>query len=400
MKIHEHQAKEILRRHGVSVPRGGPAFTADEAEEVARRLVVETGSETLVVKAQIHAGGRGKGRLREHPDTGGVKVVTGVAAARAMAEAMLGSTLVTVQTGPAGQKVGRVLIEQGLDIARELYLGLVVDRERRRVCVMASSEGGVEIEQVAARSPEKILKEWVDPAVGLMPFQARRLAYGLGLQGESARSAEQVMLGMARLFEAEDASLAEVNPLVVTGAGTVVALDAKLNLDDNADFRHKDRAALRDRAEEDATEAEAHEAGLSYVKLDGTVGCLVNGAGLAMSTMDIIKHSGGEPANFLDVGGGASQEAVTTAFKIILRDPKVKAIFVNIFGGIVRCDLIANGVLAAVKELGLEVPLVVRLEGTKVEEGRQILAASGLKITTAENMADGAEKVVRLAAGR
>ena len=398
MKIHEYQAKEILRRHGVPVPRGGHSFTVDEAEEVAKQLVAETGSETVVVKAQIHAGGRGKGRLKEHPEVGGVRVVTGVAAARAAAEQLLGNTLVTVQTGEDGQKVGRLLVEQGLDIANELYLGLVIDRDRRRICVMASAEGGVEIEKVAAETPEKILKEWIDPAVGLKPFQARRLAYGLGLKGDAAKEAVPVMIGLAELFQAEDASLAEINPLVVTGAGRVVALDAKLNLDDNAAYRHPLWSEMRDSSEEDGTEAEATSAGLSYVKLDGTVGCLVNGAGLAMSTMDIIKHTGGEPANFLDVGGGANQEAVTTAFKIILRDPKVKAIFVNIFGGIVKCDLIANGILAAVKELGLEVPLVVRLEGTNVELGRQILDESGLKITAAENMADGAQKVVRLAA--
>lgn len=265
---------------------------------------------------------------------------------------------------------------------------------------MASSEGGVEIEEVAAKTPEKILKEWIDPAVGLMSFQARRLAYGLGLEGEAAKGAVPVMQGMAKLFEAEDASLAEINPLVVTGAASVMALDAKITLDDNAAYRHSSRVELRDKAEEDETEAEATEAGLSYVKLEGNVGCLVNGAGLAMSTMDIIKHYGSEPANFLDVGGGASQEAVTTAFKIILRDPKVKAIFVNIFGGIVKCDLIANGVLAAVKELGLDVPLVVRLEGTNVKEGQRILAESGLAITPAENMADGAQKVVEMATGR
>lgn len=364
---------------------------------MATRLVAETGSETLVVKAQIHAGGRGKGRLAEHPDVGGVQVVKGVAAAREAAARLLGGTLVTVQTGPAGQRVGRVLVEQGLDIARELYLGLVVDRDTRQVCVMASSEGGVEIEEVAARSPEKILKVWVDPAVGLMPFQARQLAYGLGLEGEVAKRAVPVLMGLAKVFEAEDASLAEINPLVVTAAGRVVALDAKINLDDNADFRHRERVDLRDRSEEDPTESEATEAGLSYVKLDGDVGCLVNGAGLAMSTMDIIKHFGGEPANFLDVGGGASQEAVTTAFKIILRDPNVKAIFVNIFGGIVKCDLIARGVLAAATELGLDVPLVVRLEGTNVQEGRRILEESGLKITPATDMADGARKVVALA---
>ena len=397
MKIHEYQAKEVLRGRGVPVPLGVPAFTAEEAAAAAERLVAETGSETLVVKAQIHAGGRGKGRLKEHPDVSGVTVVRGVEAATEMARKLLGSTLVTVQTGPDGKRVGRVLVEQGLDIASELYLGLVVDREQRRVCMMASAEGGVEIEEVAARSPEKILKEWVDPAVGLMPFQARRLAYGIGLEGDAAKAAVPVMTGLASLFDVEDASLAEINPLVVTGAGSVIALDAKMTLDDNAAYRHGAWADQRDRAEEDETEAEATEAGLSYVKLEGNVGCLVNGAGLAMSTMDIIKHYGGEPANFLDVGGGASKEAVTTAFKIILRDPNVKAIFVNIFGGIVKCDLIANGVLAAVKDLGLNVPLVVRLEGTNVDDGRRILAESGLAITTAEDMADGARKVVELA---
>ena len=397
MKIHEYQAKEILRRHGVPVPKGGAANTPEEAEAVARRLIEETGSETLVVKAQIHAGGRGKGRLLELPEVGGVQVVRGVDAVRGVASQLLGNTLVTIQTGPAGQRVDRVLVEQGLDIARELYFGLVVDRDRRRVCVMASAEGGVEIEEVAAHTPEKILKEWIDPAVGLMPYQARRLAYGLGLEGDVAKRAVPVMLGLSRSFDESDASLAEINPLVVTGADTVMALDAKINLDDNAVYKHPERDELRDRSEEDPTEAEATEAGLSYVKLEGNVGCMVNGAGLAMSTMDIIKHFGGEPANFLDVGGGASQAAVTTAFKIILRDPNVKAIFVNIFGGIVKCDLIAKGVLGAVKELGLEDPLVVRLEGTNVEEGRRILAESGLKITPATDMADGARKVVALA---
>jgi succinyl-CoA synthetase beta subunit len=397
MKIHEYQAKEILRRHGVPVPRGGPASTPDEAAEVATRLVAETASERLVVKAQIHAGGRGKGRLAEHPEVGGVQVVEGVSAARDAAARLIGNTLVTIQTGPAGRRVGHVLVEQGLDITRELYLGLVVDRDSRRVCVMASSEGGVEIEQVAARSPEKILKVRIDPAVGLMPFQARQLASGLDLGPDVAERAVAVMTGLAKVFTAEDASLVEINPLVVTGAGRVVALDAKVNLDDNASYRHPERAGLHDLAEEDPTESEATAAGLSYVKLEGNVGCLVNGAGLAMSTMDIIKHFGGEPANFLDVGGGASQDAVSTAFKIILRDPNVKAIFVNIFGGIVKCDLIAKGVLAAVRELGLDVPLVVRLEGTNVREGRSLLEESGLRITPATDMADGARKVVALA---
>ncbi len=397
MKIHEYQAKELLRREGVPVPRGAPCFTVDDVRRVAKKLIGETGSETLVVKAQIHAGGRGKGRLKEHPNTGGVRVVKGVDAVAAEAEKLLGSTLVTKQTGPEGQRIGRILVEQGLDIARELYLGLVIDRDVRRICVMASAEGGVEIEEVAARSPEKILKEWIDPAVGLLPFQARRLAYGLGLEGDTAKAAVPVMLGLARVFIDADASLAEINPLVITGAGSVVALDAKMSVDDNASFRHSDWNELRDSSEEDATETEATEAGLSYVKLDGNVGCLVNGAGLAMATMDIIKHTGGEPANFLDVGGGASQAAVKTAFKIILRDPKVQAIFVNIFGGIVKCDLIANGVLGAVEELGLDVPLVVRLEGTNVEQGRKILEESGLAITPAANMADGARKVVELA---
>jgi succinyl-CoA synthetase beta subunit len=347
----------------------------------------------VVVKAQIHAGGRGKG--------GGVKVVKGGAEeAKAVASKLLGMQLVTHQTGPEGQKVRRLYVEQGLEIARELYLGLVVDREKRRIAVMASTEGGVEIEKVAAETPEKILTEHVDPAVGLAGYQARKLAFGLRLNEGSPDPkltiAEfvSVVSKLATLFEKEDCSLCEVNPLIVTKQGKVVALDAKLNFDDNASGRHKDWHELMDKDEEDPVELEAKEAGLSYVSLDGDIGCLVNGAGLAMATMDIIKHHGGTPANFLDVGGGATKEQVTKAFKMILTSPKVKGIFVNIFGGIMRCDVIAEGVVAATRELGLKVPLVVRLEGTNVEEGKRILATSGLRIEAADGMGDGAKRIV------
>jgi succinyl-CoA synthetase beta subunit len=392
MKIHEYQAKQMFARYGVPIPRGYVAFTLDEVESVARKLAQETGSPVVVVKAQIHAGGRGKG--------GGVKVAKGGAGeARELAQKILGMQLVTHQTGPAGQKVRRVYVEQGLDIARELYLGAVVDRDRRRVAFMASTEGGVEIEKVAAETPEKILTVHVDPAVGFAAYQARELAFGLGI-GEKGPLAKFVKL-MRALFEVvvrEDCSLCEVNPLVITRQSDVVALDAKINLDDSAEFRHPEWKELEDRDEEDPVELEAKAAGLNYVSLDGNVGCLVNGAGLAMATMDIIKHFGAghgvAPANFLDVGGGANQEQVTKAFKIILRSPKVRAIFVNIFGGIMKCDVIANGVVAAAKELGLKVPLVVRLEGTNVELGRKILSESGLAIATASTMADGAKKVV------
>jgi succinyl-CoA synthetase beta subunit len=392
MKIHEYQAKQIFARYGVPIPRGYPAMTAVDAEAAAKKLAQETGSPVVVVKAQIHAGGRGKG--------GGVKVATGGAGhARELAQTILGMQLVTHQTGPEGQKVRRLYIEQGLDIARELYLGAVIDRDRRRIALMASIEGGVEIEKVAAEAPEKILTVHVDPAVGLAAYQVRALAFGLGLTDKATLSKfAKLMSALYEAFVREDCSLCEVNPLAVTRAGDVVALDAKITLDDSAEFRHPEWRDLEDRDEEDPVELEAKAAGLNYVSLDGNVGCLVNGAGLAMATMDIIKHFGAghgvAPANFLDVGGGANQEQVTKAFKMILRSPRVKAIFVNIFGGIMKCDVIANGVVAAAKELGLAVPLVVRLEGTNVELGRRILNESGLAIQAASTMADGAQKVV------
>ena len=388
MKIHEYQGKELLRKYGVPVPKGTPAFTVDEAEAAAKAIIAETGSEVVVVKAQIHAGGRGKG--------GGVKVVKGVAAAKEAAQKILGMQLVTHQTGPAGQKVKRLLVEQGADIARELYLGVVVDRGAGRVVVMASSEGGMEIEEVAAKTPEKILKQFVDPVVGLAGYQARNLAYGLGLTGDAAKNAAALLVTTYKAFVELDASLLEVNPLVVLKDNRVIALDAKVTFDDNALYRHKDLEALRDLDEEDPAEVEAKKFDLSFITLDGNVGCMVNGAGLAMATMDTIKHFGGQPANFLDVGGGATAEKVTAAFKIITHDPKVKGIFVNIFGGIMKCDTIAEGVISAVKQVGLKVPLVVRLEGTNVELGKKMLADSGLPITTAGDMADGAQKIVAL----
>jgi succinyl-CoA synthetase beta subunit len=393
MKIHEYQAKQIFARYAVPIPKGYPAMTADEAEKAAKRLVDETKIPVVVVKAQIHAGGRGKG--------GGVKLAKGgPAEVRELAAKMLGMQLVTHQTGPAGQKVRRLYIEQGLDIGRELYLGMVVDREKRRVAMMASTEGGVEIEKVAAETPDKILTVHVDPLLGLGAFQARQLAYGLdlGRHGkETVAKFVKLATTLAQLFVKEDCSLCEVNPLVVTKQGDVVALDAKINFDDNGDFRHKDWEELRDRDEEDPVELEAKAAGLSYVSLDGNIGCLVNGAGLAMSTMDIIKYFGGNPANFLDVGGGANEEAVTKAFEMILTSPKVKAIFVNIFGGIMKCDVIASGIVAASKKVGLKVPLVVRLEGTNVDLGRKILADSGLRVESAATMKDGAQKAVAAA---
>jgi succinyl-CoA synthetase beta subunit len=394
MKIHEYQGKQLFAKYGVPIPKGYPAFTVDEAEAAAKRLVEETKSDVVVVKAQIHAGGRGKG--------GGVKVAKGGAKeARELAQKILGMQLVTHQTGPEGQKVRRLYVEQGLAMERELYLGAVIDRDRRRIAFMASTEGGVEIEKVAAETPERILTVHVDPICGLSPFQSRQLAFGLGLEThgkETVGKFVKLMTALYELFMKEDCSLCEINPLVVLKNGDVVALDAKINFDDNADFRHKEWEALRDVDEEDPVELEAKKAGLNYVSLDGNVGCLVNGAGLAMATMDIIKHFGKDrgvaPANFLDVGGGANQEQVTKAFKMILRSPKVKAIFVNIFGGIMKCDVIASGVVAAARELGLNVPLVVRLEGTNVELGRKILSESGLKIEAATTMADGAKKVV------
>ncbi|MBI4703050.1 MAG: ADP-forming succinate--CoA ligase subunit beta [Deltaproteobacteria bacterium] len=387
MKLHEYQAKQLFARYGAPIPKGKPAFKAEEARPIAAELIEQTGSEVVVVKAQIHAGGRGKG--------GGVKVVKGAEQAAKTAADMLGMQLVTKQTGPRGQKVRRIYLEQGLAIARELYLAMLVDRQKRRVAVISSTEGGMEIEEVAAAHPEKIVTTHIDPLLGLAPFQAREIAFALGLrEKETMRSFGKLVDGLYRCFLGEDCSLLEVNPLVVTKDGKVVALDAKVNLDDNADFRHPEWTELRDVDEEDARELEAKEHGLSYVSLEGNIGCLVNGAGLAMSTMDIIKHYGGEPANFLDVGGSASQEAVTHAFRMILSSDKVRAILVNIFGGIMRCDVIANGISAAVKELGLKVPLVVRLEGTNVELGRKILDQSGLTIQSASSMADGAQKVV------
>lgn len=392
MNIHEYQAKELYRKHGILTPKGYPAMSLEDAKRDAQRLIEETGNDTIVVKAQIHAGGRGK--------AGGVKVCKGVEAAVEAARELFGKVLVTHQTGPEGKKVQRIYLEQGLSIAREIYLALVVDRERRRIALMTSSEGGVEIEKVAAETPEKIHTVYIDPAVGLMPYQVRQLAFALGLGKAAQRGFHDLVTKLARLFVEEDCSLAEVNPLVVTTDEQVVALDAKINFDDNAHFRHAAAwDSMRDLTEEAPAETEAKEYGLSFIQLDGTIGCLVNGAGLAMSTMDAIQHYGGEPANFLDVGGGASQQAVTQAFRIILRSESVKGIFVNIFGGIMQCDLIANGVVAATQDLGLKVPLVVRLEGTNVEQGRAILASSGLDITPVETMAEGAEKIVALAKG-
>ncbi|HCI46940.1 MAG TPA: ADP-forming succinate--CoA ligase subunit beta [Rhodospirillaceae bacterium] len=383
MNIHEYQAKSLLRQYGVAVPEGGVAYTADEAVKVAENL----GGPVYVVKAQIHAGGRGKG--------GGVKVVKSLDDVRTEAEKMIGMQLVTHQTGPEGKEVSRVYVEAGSDIARELYLGMLVDRATSRVTVMASTEGGMEIEEVAEKNPDAIKKVAIDPATGLQPFHARKLAFALGLEGKQVNKAVRFMMAMYKAFTELDCAIVEINPLVVTGDGDVIALDAKINFDDNALFRHADVAELRDETEEDPIELEATKHELNYVKLDGAIGCMVNGAGLAMATMDIIKLYGGEPANFLDVGGGATRERVTTAFKLILSDPNVEGILVNIFGGIMRCDVIAEGVVAAAKEVSLHVPLVVRLEGTNVELGKKILAESGLPILAADNLADAAEKVVK-----
>jgi succinyl-CoA synthetase beta subunit len=383
MNIHEHQAKELLARFGVAVPRGRAAFTAEEAVAAAKEL----GGPVWVVKAQIHAGGRGK--------AGGVKVVKSVDDVAATAKKMLGMNLVTHQTGPQGRVVKRVYVEEGCDIKRELYLGMLLDRQTSRITFMASTEGGMDIEEVAAKTPEKITRVAVDPAAGMQPFHARRIAYALGLEGDQVKSATKFLHALYRAYVELDASLLEVNPLVVTGKGEVIALDAKMNFDDNALYRHKDIEALADENEIDPTELEAGKHNLNYVKLDGDIGCMVNGAGLAMATMDIIKLYGGEPANFLDVGGGATKERVTVAFKLILSDKNVKGILVNIFGGIVRCDVIAEGVVAAARELALKVPLVVRLVGTNMEQGKKILAESGLKILAADDLADAAAKVVK-----
>jgi succinyl-CoA synthetase beta subunit len=394
MKIHEYQAKALIEPYGVAIPQHYAVFSREEAEHAAQKLIEDTGNPIVVVKAQIHAGGRGKGTFKEDPTLNGVKVVEGSGEAARLANEMLGKTLVTLQTGPAGQPVSRVLIEQGVDIERELYVGALLDRAAQRICVMACAEGGVEIEEVAARSPEKILKRWVDPVVGLADYQARELAFGLGLTGQANRAAVSLLTGLARAFDREDCSLAEINPLVVTRQGDVLALDAKITLDENASYRHPHWADLHDEAEEEPAELEAQAHNLSYVKLDGRIGCMVNGAGLAMGTMDIIKQFGGEPANFLDVGGSADKERVAAALKIIIEDPHVKGIFVNIFGGIVFCDLVAQGIVDAVKEVGLNLPLVVRLEGTNVEAGKAILANSGVGVVSAEDMADGARKIV------
>ncbi len=397
MKIHEYQAKELLRAEGVPVPSSQVAFSPEEAENAAAALIEKTGNEVVVVKSQIHAGGRGKGHFKEHPDLGGVKVVKGAAAAREMAEKMLGSTLVTIQTGDEGKKVGRVLIEQGMDIKSELYVAVTLDRATGRNIVMASTEGGMEIEEVAEHSPEKILRETIDPAVGLAGFQTRKIAYGLGLSGKVARQMSGFLTKLANAYSRLDCAMLEVNPLVITGDGQVLALDAKCSFDDNALYRHADIESLRDPEEEDAAELEAKKYDLSYVNLEGTIGCMVNGAGLAMSTMDIVKFFGAEPANFLDVGGGATAEKVTAAFKIITSDPNLKGILVNIFGGIMKCDVIAEGVITAVKEVGLKVPLVVRLEGTNVEQGKKMIEDSGLNVVTGDSLRDAAQKIVELA---
>jgi succinyl-CoA synthetase beta subunit len=382
MNIHEHQGKELLARFGVAVPRGSVAFTVDEAAAAAEDL----GGPVWVVKAQIHAGGRGKG--------GGVKVVKSIDDVRAAAGDMLGMTLVTHQTGPGGKEVKRIYVEEGCDIARELYLGVLLDRATSRITVMASTEGGMDIEEVAAKTPEKIIKVAIDPATGMQPFHGRQIAFGLGLEGGQVGAAVKFLMAMYDAFTSLDASLVEINPLVVTGDGAVIALDAKMNFDDNALYRHPDVAAMRDESEEDPTEREAAEHDLNYIKLDGAIGCMVNGAGLAMATMDIIKLYGSAPANFLDVGGGATKERVTEAFKIILSDDSVEGILVNIFGGIMRCDIIAEGVVAAAREVSLSVPLVVRLEGTNVDLGKKILAESGLPIVSADDLNDAAKKVV------
>jgi succinyl-CoA synthetase beta subunit len=383
MNIHEHQAKAVLAKYGAPVPRGQVAFTVDEAVEAAERL----GGPIWVVKAQIHAGGRGKG--------GGVKLARSTHEVRAEAQRMLGMTLVTHQTGPVGRVVRRLYIEEGADIARELYLSLLVDRETSRVAVVASTEGGMDIETVAHDTPEKIGTISIDPATGVWPHHAAAVAKALNLTGAAAKQARSLLPALYKAFVAEDMSLLEINPLIVTGVGDLVVLDAKMGFDDNALYRHPEILALRDLAEEDPKEIEASKYELSYIALDGEIGCMVNGAGLAMATMDIIKLYGAEPANFLDVGGGASKEKVTAAFKIITADPKVKGILVNIFGGIMRCDIIAEGVVAAVRETGLKVPLVVRLEGTNVELGKSIIRTSGLNVIAANDLADGAEKIVR-----
>jgi len=384
MKIHEFQAKNILNKYGVQIPQGDVADTPSKAREIAEKIASK-----VVLKAQVHAGGRGKG--------GGIKLAGSPEEAEKIAKEMIGMKLVTPQTGPEGKLVNRILVEEALDIAKELYIGIVIDRAKEAPVVMASSEGGVEIEKVAAETPELIFKEYINPATGFLPFQARNLAFKLGLEGETFKQAVKFITSLYKAFEATDASLAEINPLLVTKQGNVLALDAKMNFDDNALARHPDIKEMRDLSEEEPLEVEASKYDLNYIKLDGNVGCMVNGAGLAMATMDIIMHSGGMPANFLDVGGGVSEEAVKNAFKILVSDKDVKAALINIFGGIVRCDLVAGGIVKAAKELKLKVPMVVRLEGTNVEEGKKILKESGLSFYPAESMKEAAEKVVPLA---
>ncbi len=405
MKIHEHQAKQIMAARGIPVPMGRVARSVDEAVAAVRPLIGESGNPVVVLKAQIHAGGRGKGTFKEHPDVRGVNVITdgveggpGAAeeAVRELAKRMLGSTLVTIQTGEEGKRVNRLYVEQGIDIATELYLAVLLDRSASRNIVMASTEGGVEIEKVASETPKKILRSVVDPAIGLAGFQANELAHGLGLEGDVAKNFMRFVKALADTATELDTDLVESNPLLVTIDGKVIALDAKFAFDDNALYRHPDIADMRDETEEDPAEVAAKNQGLNYIKLDGTIGCLVNGAGLAMATMDTIKHVGGEPANFLDVGGGATADQVTTGFQIITDDPNVKGIFVNIFGGIMRCDVVATGIVEAISRVGLEVPLVVRLEGTNVERGRQIIEESGLEVTNAVSLRDGAEKILEL----
>jgi succinyl-CoA synthetase beta subunit len=385
MKIHEYQAKAILARHGVPVPRSEVAFNPTDADDIARRL----GGDIVVVKAQIHAGGRGKG--------GGVKLAKSPEEAEQLARQMIGMTLVTHQTGPEGRVVSRVLIEEGLRMTRELYLSIVLDRASGKPVVMASADGGMDIEEVAAKTPERIHRIYIEPGVGIVPFQARQLAFGIGLEGAQVNKMVKLLASLYDAFVATDASLVEINPLVVTAAGDLLALDAKMNFDDNALYRHPDIKDLRDLGEEDSLEIEASKYSLNYIHLDGNIGCMVNGAGLAMATMDIIKLAGGEPANFLDVGGGANAEQIRNAFKILMSDKNVKAVLINIFGGILRCDVLAQGVIAAVKELGVPVPIVVRMEGTNVEEGKRLLRDSGMKFTTADSMGEAADRVVALA---
>jgi succinyl-CoA synthetase beta subunit len=388
VKIHEYQAKSVLARFGVTVPRGEVAFTSQEAGEIARRL----GGNIAVIKAQIHAGGRGKG--------GGVKIAKSPVEAEQLAKQILGMTLVTHQTGPEGRKVGRVLIEEGLQIERELYLSIVIDRASASPVIIASAAGGMDIEEVAAKEPEKILREQIDPGTGVIPFQARKLAFGMGLGPGPANKLVKLLDSIYKAFIETDASMIEINPLILTKAGDLLALDAKVSFDDNALYRHPDLRDLRDLGEEDPLEVEASKFSLNYIRLEGNIGCMVNGAGLAMATMDIIKLAGGEPANFLDVGGGANAEQIKNAFRILMADRNVKAVLINIFGGILRCDVLAQGVIAAVQELGVRVPIVIRMEGTNVEEGKRLLRESGLNFTTADSMGEAADKVVSLARGK